>query len=100
MAIEDAVVLAKCLRDLPHLPTALATYERQRRDRVERVVAQGKKNGDYKTAGPVGRVIRDAVLSVVFKRIERSGTDPNGWIYDHHIDWAAPVRPAAVVPAD
>ncbi|WP_414638650.1 FAD-dependent monooxygenase, partial [Actinophytocola sp.] len=45
MALEDAVTLAKCLRDLPAAYTA---YENLRRKRVERVVAQGKRNGDGK----------------------------------------------------
>ena len=83
MAAEDAVALATGLRDAPTIAAGLAAYERSRRDRVERVVAQGKKNGDDKAVGPVGRVIRDAVLSMVFKRIERTGADPNGWIYDY-----------------
>jgi 2-polyprenyl-6-methoxyphenol hydroxylase-like FAD-dependent oxidoreductase len=94
MAIEDGLALARCLRDVPRVPDALATYERLRRDRVERIVAQGKRNGDQKATGPVGRVIRDAVLSVVFARMQRRGTDPNGWIYDYHVDWDTPV-PAA-----
>jgi FAD-dependent urate hydroxylase len=91
MAMEDAVTLAKCLRDVPDVPAALATYERLRRDRVERVVAQGKRNGDQKSVGPVRRFIRDAVLTVVFKRMRRAGADPNGWMYEHHIDWDARV---------
>jgi FAD-dependent urate hydroxylase len=91
MAIEDAVVLAKCLRDVPSIPEALAVYESLRRERVERIVAQGKQNGDSKATGPVGRVIRDAVLSRVFKRLERTDTDPSGWMGDHHIEWSTPV---------
>jgi 2-polyprenyl-6-methoxyphenol hydroxylase-like FAD-dependent oxidoreductase len=90
LAAEDAVTLAKCLRDAPDTPAALAAYERLRRDRVERIVAQGKKNGDDKAVGPVGRVIRDAILSIVFKRMGRSGKDPNGWMYDYQIDWDTP----------
>ena len=39
MAIEDAIVLAKCLRDCEGIRQAFATYERLRRKRVERVVA-------------------------------------------------------------
>lgn len=35
MALEDAVVLAKCLRDAPDAESALALYERLRRPRVE-----------------------------------------------------------------
>jgi 2-polyprenyl-6-methoxyphenol hydroxylase-like FAD-dependent oxidoreductase len=92
MAFEDAVVLAKCLRDVPGIPRALTVYEQLRRERVERVVAQGKRNGDHKAVGPVGRLIRDAVLSVVLKRMERRHDDLNSWMYDYDADWDAPVR--------
>jgi 2-polyprenyl-6-methoxyphenol hydroxylase-like FAD-dependent oxidoreductase len=95
MATEDAVVLAQCLRDLPGVPQALAAYERLRRRRVERIVAQGARTGSAKTPGPVGRVVRDLALPLVFRFLatERS----RAWIYDHHIDWDAPVQvPAGV----
>jgi FAD-dependent urate hydroxylase len=87
MAAEDAVVLAKSLRDLPDIPRALAAYEGLRRRRVERIVAQGKRTGSAKTPGPVGRVVRDLALPLVFKLLvtERS----MAWIYDHHLDWDA-----------
>ena len=35
MAMEDAVVLAKALRDVPDIPAAFDTYEQLRRERVE-----------------------------------------------------------------
>jgi FAD-dependent urate hydroxylase len=89
MAAEDAVVLAKSLRDRPTVPEALAAYEGLRRRRVERIVAQGARTGSAKTPGRVGRVLRDLSLPLVFKLLvtERS----MAWIYDHHIDWDAPV---------
>jgi FAD-dependent urate hydroxylase len=94
MAAEDAVVLAQCLRDLPDVPKALAAYERKRRRRVERIVAQGARTGSAKTPGPAGRVLRDLALPLVFRFL---ATDRwTAWIYDHHIDWAAPVQ----VPAE
>jgi 2-polyprenyl-6-methoxyphenol hydroxylase-like FAD-dependent oxidoreductase len=43
MAIEDAVVLAKALRDSPSLGTALETYELLRRPRVELNVANSAR---------------------------------------------------------
>lgn len=43
MAIEDAVQLARCVRDRPTIPAALETYERLRRTRVERIVAVGAR---------------------------------------------------------
>jgi 2-polyprenyl-6-methoxyphenol hydroxylase-like FAD-dependent oxidoreductase len=89
MAAEDAVVLAKCLRDLPDIPRALAAYEGLRRRRVERIVAQAARTSNTKTPGPVGRLLRDLTLPVVFRLLvtERS----LAWRYDHHIDWDAPI---------
>jgi FAD-dependent urate hydroxylase len=89
MAAEDGVVLARCLRDLPDIPRALAAYERLRRRRVERIVTQGARTGSAKTQGPVGRVVRDLMLPLVFRFLVTDKSQ--AWIYDHHIDWDAPV---------
>jgi FAD-dependent urate hydroxylase len=89
MAAEDGVVLAQCLRDLPEVPQALAAYERLRRSRVERIVAQGARAGSAKTPGPVGRALRDLALPLVFRFLVTDRS--TAWIYDHHIDWADPV---------
>lgn len=91
MAIEDAVTLAKCLRDLPDVPQAFTRYEQLRRHRVERVMAQGRRNGNGKTVGPVGRVARDLSMPVVMRFMFRHGRDPLRWMWDHHIDWDAPI---------
>ena len=93
MAAEDGVVLAQCLRDLPSIPEALAAYEGRRRARVERIVAQGARTGSAKTPGPVGRVLRDLALPLVFRFLVTDRS--TAWIYDHHIDWDAPVTGAA-----
>jgi FAD-dependent urate hydroxylase len=99
MACEDAVVLAKCLRDLPDIPQAFAAYERLRRERVERVVAYGARFGGAKAVGPVARVVRDLMLPMLLKRQAGSGsTEGLAWLFDYHIDWDARVdlaRPAA-----
>jgi 2-polyprenyl-6-methoxyphenol hydroxylase-like FAD-dependent oxidoreductase len=41
LAIEDAVVLAECLRDAPSPGAAFAAFERRRREQVESVVRSG-----------------------------------------------------------
>jgi 2-polyprenyl-6-methoxyphenol hydroxylase-like FAD-dependent oxidoreductase len=92
MAAEDAVVLAMCLRDLPDIPGALAAYEGLRRRRVERIVAQGARTGSAKTPGPVGRVLRDLLLPVVFRFVVTDRSQ--AWIHDHHLDWEVGVRAA------
>jgi FAD-dependent urate hydroxylase len=66
MAMEDGVILAKCLRDLPDTSSAFATLEQLRRQRVEKIVAQGARTSSAKTPGRAGQVIRDLMLPVVF----------------------------------
>jgi 2-polyprenyl-6-methoxyphenol hydroxylase-like FAD-dependent oxidoreductase len=87
LAIEDAVVLGTCLRDASDAGAAFRAYEAARRPRVERIVAQGRRNGSGKTAGPVARVFRDATMPVAMKAMFRNGRDPFRWIWDHHINW-------------
>jgi len=88
MAIEDGVVLAKCLRDLPDVEEALRTYVEIRRPRVERVVKAGARSSSIKVAGPVGRVVRDAMMPVFLRLAARSMSAD--WMHRHHIDWSAP----------
>ncbi|MBA2535790.1 MAG: FAD-dependent monooxygenase [Rubrobacter sp.] len=85
MAIEDAVVLARCLRDLPEIPQAFAIYERLRRRRVERIVAHGARTSNSKAAGPVSRVIRDMMMPMILKRVSNGGS--LAWMHDYHIAW-------------
>ncbi|MEV0890864.1 FAD-dependent monooxygenase [Promicromonospora sp. NPDC050262] len=88
MAIEDAVVLAKCLRDRPTVASAFAAYEGLRRERVERVVEQGRRTGGWKSLHPLAAVPRDLVMRLGMAHMARTGNDPSRWIYEHHIDWA------------
>ena len=85
MAIEDAVVLARCLRDQPDIGQAFAAYESLRRARVERIVAHGARTSNSKAAGPVGRVLRDLMMPMILKRVANGGS--LAWMHDYHIDW-------------
>jgi len=85
MAIEDAVVLARCLRDLPDVEQAFVAYELLRRARVERIVAHGARTSNSKAAGPVGRVIRDMTMPMILKRVANGGS--LAWMHAYHIDW-------------
>lgn len=88
MAIEDAVVLAQCVRDQPDVAAAFARYEQARRGRVEAIVARGKRTGDQKAPGPVGRLVRDhLVMPWLARSIARGGSAAGAWITDHHLDW-------------
>ena len=93
MAIEDAVVLGKCLRDVPDVEQALAAYVGLRRARVERVVAAGARGSSMKVAGPVGRVVRDLTMPIVLRQVARHMRQE--WMYAYHIDWIEPIPVAA-----
>ncbi|MEU4406901.1 NAD(P)/FAD-dependent oxidoreductase [Streptosporangium sp. NPDC023963] len=92
MAIEDAVVLAKCLRDVPGTLDAFAAFERLRRGRVERIVAHGRRSGSGKAPGAVGAFLRDLTLPAVMRQVDKRNA--LAWIHDHRISWDDPV-PAA-----
>jgi FAD-dependent urate hydroxylase len=85
LAIEDAVVLAKCLRDLPDPVTAADRFESARRPRVERIVKWATRTNRSKVPGPVGRVVRDAMLPPMLRMAARS--DALRQSFDYHIDW-------------
>ena len=90
LAIEDAIVLAKCLRDIPDTAAAFAAFQRLRQERVERVVKHGKRSGDGKAQGRFGAMIRDLVLPMILRRMAASNS--LSWMYDYRIDWDPVVR--------
>jgi len=85
LAIEDAVELARCLRDVPDAP--LARFEALRRPRVERIIKAAARVNSSKAAGPVGRVFIDALLPTIL-RLAAGGRQTRE-VYAHHIDWTA-----------
>ncbi|MEU6595247.1 monooxygenase, partial [Streptomyces sp. NPDC046881] len=62
MALEDAVVLAKALRDLPGPEAAFTAYERHRRPRAEHniTVSGGLSRGARTPSGPAPVAARPA----------------------------------------
>jgi 2-polyprenyl-6-methoxyphenol hydroxylase-like FAD-dependent oxidoreductase len=84
MALEDAVILGQCLRDIPRIPEALAAFEQLRRERVERVVQAGASTGNPSPPAPAPPA-----------PAPRKGGPPS-WLFGHHIDWDATVR----IPGD
>jgi 2-polyprenyl-6-methoxyphenol hydroxylase-like FAD-dependent oxidoreductase len=89
MAAEDAVALAACLAEGRDVPPALAEFEAQRRPRVERVVAYGARMNATKTAGPIGRWLRDLFMPMMLRRFASpKGKQSLSWLYEHHIAFA------------
>jgi 2-polyprenyl-6-methoxyphenol hydroxylase-like FAD-dependent oxidoreductase len=82
-AIEDAIVLARCLRDTADHREAFERFESERRERVERVVAYSRTISNSKAAGPVGRVFRDLMMPFFLKKA--ASQESLSWMYRHHV---------------
>lgn len=89
LAIEDGLILAKCLRDLPDYADAFERFELLRRDRAERVVEYSRRLSSSKTAGPFARTFRDLMMPLFLKKA--ANPDALAWLYRHHVDWDAPL---------
>jgi FAD-dependent urate hydroxylase len=92
IAVESAVQLARCLRDLPR-GQAFTAYEQLRRKRVEAIIQRGARTNQGKAAGPVGRVVRDAMMPVAARLLAKAGLMTRE--YEYTIDWDQPVGPPA-----
>jgi 2-polyprenyl-6-methoxyphenol hydroxylase-like FAD-dependent oxidoreductase len=93
LAIESAIELARCLRDLPDAPSAFAAYERMRRPRVEGIAARAAKVNIVKAPGPLGR----AAMPVLMRLLMKTAMRPEkafGPALRYRIDWPAPVGDA------
>ena len=88
LAVESAVQLVRCVRDLPHRQ-AFAAYEQLRRARVEKIIATAARTNSDKAAGPIARVVRDLVMPTAMKRLAKP--EKMAWQFDYRIDWDAPV---------
>jgi FAD-dependent urate hydroxylase len=87
LAIEDAVVLARCLRDTDSPRSAFTTFERARRERVERIVKYAERINSNKAPGPVARAVRDLVLPSILRLAANSKVLRDA--FDYRIAWPA-----------
>lgn len=85
LALEDAMLLAICLRDKEEVGEALATFQSLRRQRVEQIVRYSRKIGQHKQAkNRIQVFFRDLLLPLFLKAASRAS---NEWLYDYRLDW-------------
>jgi 2-polyprenyl-6-methoxyphenol hydroxylase-like FAD-dependent oxidoreductase len=91
LALEDAIVLAKCLREQSGTEEAFTTYQRLRQPRAERMVAYAQEINKHKriSRNPVAVRLRDALVPLFLRKAASDTT--NRWIYDYRVDWETPV---------
>jgi 2-polyprenyl-6-methoxyphenol hydroxylase-like FAD-dependent oxidoreductase len=88
LAMESAVQLARCLRDLPDVPSAFAAYERMRRPRVEKIAARGARISHAKAPGPIAQRLMRVMVPLMVKTLKVEKTMAAEQSYA--IDWNAP----------
>jgi 2-polyprenyl-6-methoxyphenol hydroxylase-like FAD-dependent oxidoreductase len=90
LAMESAIQLARCLRDLTDVPSAFDAYERLRRPRVETIAARGAKIGRAKAPGPIAQRMMRLILPVMFRttKLEKTLAAEQRYV----IDWDSPVE--------
>jgi len=90
LAAEGAIQLARCLRDLPDLATALRTYENLCRPRVEKVAVRARRTNNSKGMGPMAV----SMMRLMMPLMTRTFLTPEkmlGLEQRHTIDWESPV---------
>lgn len=83
MAIEDGVALAAALHDGESVGAAFDSYEKARRERVEKIVAWGARGSSNKVPGRFGRFGRDLMLRFLFRHVITE--ESTSWMYDYRI---------------
>lgn len=88
MALEDAAVLGKCLRDVTDTEHAFATFQGLRRARVEAVVQQARRNGSRKVPHPVLGWVRDLTLPLFLKMAARAAAKSDRQdVNSYKVEW-------------
>jgi 2-polyprenyl-6-methoxyphenol hydroxylase-like FAD-dependent oxidoreductase len=84
LALEDTLVLAKCIRDLPGMKIAFKTFQLLRQERVQKIIRQARKIGNSKTVpNKFQQFFRDLLLPVFVKRKAKK----MDWVYAYKINW-------------
>lgn len=85
MAMEDAMYLAKLLRDSADYQSVFAQFEAHRKPRAERVVAEGRRRGsDKKVTSAFQQTLREIMMRIFVNLFAHKGQD---WMYAYKIDW-------------
>lgn len=89
LALEDTIVLAKCIRDYDSLTSAFEKFQEIRRPRVEKLIKTARKIGNSKSkSNPIAVFFRDVFLKH-FIKFEVKKVD---WIYRYKEDWNEPIN--------
>jgi 2-polyprenyl-6-methoxyphenol hydroxylase-like FAD-dependent oxidoreductase len=86
MTLEDAMCLAMLLRDCGgHHTSAFAAFERMRKDRVEKIVAEGRRRGgDKEEVSAFQSRLRNTMMKFFLGRASEKSDD---WLFSYRLHW-------------
>jgi 2-polyprenyl-6-methoxyphenol hydroxylase-like FAD-dependent oxidoreductase len=90
LAVESAVELARCLRDIDDVTAAFAAYETLRRERVEKISEQAAKTNTGKTNGEAANFVFGLLMPILSRTI-LVPEKMFGPVHRFRIDWDARV---------
>lgn len=90
LAMEDALVLSQCLRDVAEPAAAFALFERLRRPRVEAIFRAAQRTSNHKALSPIGAWFRDRMLPLFLPAAGRAQSAA----YAFKLDWEQTVAGA------
>jgi len=87
LALEDAAVLARSLRDEPDYSAAFVAYQHERQPRAEKIVKYARMIDSQKrvTKSRIGVAIRDAMMPMFLRHAANSSR--NDWLYNYRTGW-------------
>ena len=91
MASEDAVTLAKCLRDIQIPKQAFGKFQKLRKERVDKIVKFGRRNGDgYFLTNPVRKWFRNTMIRtmtspIIFNRMKE-------YYFGYNVRWNEKIK--------
>lgn len=84
LAMESAMMLAKCMRDIPNVKDAFFAYQKLRHGRAKKIKKMSRRNVDmFSTRNLARRWIRNLIL-VIFPKLTKNQQDD---VYGYKIDW-------------
>ena len=89
MSMEDAVIMAMCLRDIPDMDDAFTKFEKLRKRRTEKIVKTSQQSGKFMTAcNPFKQALRNLLLPVTIS----SSIKKLNWIFSYKLDWSKKIK--------
>jgi 2-polyprenyl-6-methoxyphenol hydroxylase-like FAD-dependent oxidoreductase len=87
-SLEDAAVLAQCLRDIPDVERAFHTFQQLRYERVHKIMETARRNGkNHFSSSPFSEWLQGVMMPIFFKLFAHA----NDWMYAYTVDWNAKV---------